>query len=389
MLELPAFRVPTTAQILAMTLMCVVPERIAHAQAATAGYELKVEGKFKAPESHDKKPRGISGMACLGRDGDEKRQCLTVNDEELSTEIVTLKGDIFHVKSDKDPIVLVNKHHNDVLGEKTTAHCPEGGETEWKELDGEGIALADGYFYISGSHACSRKGEFNPSTFLLTRFKSESPEKISDSGQPTIERTWRLGNVLPPIPSISGWDKKNPAKVAELGREQRNIEGIAVIDGRLYAGLRTPNLDGEVLIVSAPVKDLFTEGNRRLLPEDSEKQQIHLHFDNNVTGIRDLAALPVNGGLLVLTGPTLEQDVPYDLYWVKDLKPHPSLKHLRTLSTERIKVRNKESEDMGEVAEKAETVTVLSETPGTATVLILFDNVDEGKPTRYEITLPQ
>ena len=50
---------------------------------------------------------------------------------------------------------------------------------------------------------------------------------------------------------------------------------------------------------------------------------------------------------------------------------------------------NKQKEEMGEVTGKAETVTVLSETPGRATVLILFDNVDEGRPTRYEITLPQ
>ncbi len=97
----------------------------------------------------------------------------------------------------------------------------------------------------------------------------------------------------------------------------------------------------------------------------------------------------MNGGLLILTGPTLEQDVSYELYWVKELKSHPSLRHLRALPTGRIKVWNKQKEEMGEVAGKAESVTVLSETPGRATLLILFDNVDEGKPTRYEITLPQ
>ena len=38
--------------------------------------------------------------------------------------------------------------------------------------------------------------------------------------------------------------------------------------------------------------------------------------------------------------------------------------------------------------EKAESVTVLSETAGKATVLVLFDDIDEGRPTRYEAALP-
>ena len=43
---------------------------------------------------------------------------------------------------------------------------------------------------------------------------------------------------------------------------------------------------------------------------------------------------------------------------------------------------------MEEEPQKAESVTVVSETPGKATVLILFDNVDEGRPTRYDVALP-
>jgi hypothetical protein len=38
--------------------------------------------------------------------------------------------------------------------------------------------------------------------------------------------------------------------------------------------------------------------------------------------------------------------------------------------------------------ETAESVTVLSETARKATVLVLFDNIDEGRPTRYEVALP-
>lgn len=92
--------------------------------------------------------------------------------------------------------------------------------------------------------------------------------------------------------------------------------------------MRTPNVGGDVVIVSAPIDALFAAGDAPL-PADvvkaSKEQEIHLRFDSPNTGIRDLAVLKDNGGVLMLTGPTLEQaDVSYGLYWMKDLKPHIS-----------------------------------------------------------------
>jgi hypothetical protein len=121
----------------------------------------------------------------------------------------------------------------------------------------------------------------------------------------------------------------------------------------------------------------------------SKEQEIHLHFDSPNTGIRDLAALKNNGGLLVLTGPTLDQaDVSYDLYWIRDLKPHSFPEHLLTIPTGVTEVWNKRKGETEKETEQAETLAVFSETPGKATVLILFDNVNEGSPTRYEVALP-
>jgi hypothetical protein len=259
-----AFRIPIATQILAATLMFTVPGRIAHAQANTAGHRLIVEGEFAAPESRsDRKPRGITGMACLGVNVDKKRECLTINDEDLSVEVVTLQDDssprshddAFYIESHQQAVVLIKKDDmgEDVSGQRPTANCPELGEKKFKELDGEAIALAGDYLYVAGSHACTQDGEFKPSTFLLTRFKSTGAKTISADGRPTVERTWRLGDVLPPIPSISGWMKGDPTEenIKDLAQKQRNIEGIAVVDGRLYAGLRTPNVGDDVLIVSA------------------------------------------------------------------------------------------------------------------------------------------
>ena len=108
------------------------------------------------------------------------------------------------------------------------------------------------------------KGDLNlrRSCSLGSRARVRRRSTIAHSRPSSGRGGW--GDVLPPIPSIPGWDKKDPAKLAELGREQRNIEGIAAIDGRLYAGLRTPNCDREVVIVSAPVEELFAEGSPSL-----------------------------------------------------------------------------------------------------------------------------
>jgi hypothetical protein len=84
-------RMPVAAEILSATLMLFGSQNGVHAQENSAGHRLVVEGEFAAPESRaDRKPRGISGMACLGQAGDKKRECLTVNDEEVSAEIVSL-----------------------------------------------------------------------------------------------------------------------------------------------------------------------------------------------------------------------------------------------------------------------------------------------------------
>ena len=60
MAQFAAFRMPIAAQILATTVMLIVPERIAQAQANPTGHRLIIEGEFAAPESRsDRKPRGI------------------------------------------------------------------------------------------------------------------------------------------------------------------------------------------------------------------------------------------------------------------------------------------------------------------------------------------
>ena len=328
-------------------------------------------------------------MSCLQQSGDGTRQCLAINDEERAGQVAVLTaGDLTPIaKSDDGLVAFVEKDGgvDNVVGTKPRPHCPDPDPEKSTELDGEGVAFADSHLYVSGSHACSRKkGEFKRSGFLLARFEVKDADHVRGSDGPKIEHTWRLAELLPHI--TIGLDPKGCKHAVDIFDEnQPNIEGIAVVKGRLYAGLRTPYHDGGVTIVSARVSDLFAKGNEPLKPEivaESKKQEMLVKLPAD-TGIRDLAALN-DGGLLILTGPTLEQNVPYQLYQLKDLKPgvvEPQL--LGTLPEERVKNKITGKEEVA----KAEAVTILSETECKATVLILYDNVDEGRPTQFEVSL--
>ena len=186
--------------------------------------------------------------------------------------------------------------------------------------------------------------------------------------EPVIERTWRLSDALRQSEASDDF-----GKAKTIGT---NVEGIAVIGDKLYAGLRTPIRDGHAYIVSARIEDLFAPDDTPLKSEKPEDRSIRIALPKD-TGIRDLAALG-GGALLILTGPTQDQeDVGYHLYRLAKPAGDAELQLLGEITTTT-------KGDDGRRA-KAETVSVLDETDDKLTVLILYDNINEGEPTRYEI----
>lgn len=158
-----------------------------------------------------------------------------------------------------------------------------------------------------------------------------------------------------------------------------NIEGLAVTGGRVYVGLRTPVGKKKAYILSAPVAELFARGEQPL--NQNTVERISLKLGKGV-GIRDLAALE-SGGLLILSGPTIEQEeIPYKIWHL----PPPldakgaGLVELATIKTDAV---------AREGSPKAESITVLQESPATKkiTVIVNYDNIDEGAPARHELTL--
>lgn len=345
----------------------------ARAQEISAGSPVVVTGKFTAPSSNkDGKPRGISGMACLAPAANGSRECFAVNDEERFGEVATLTANELRPTGAIVTFVAKDDTGQGVVGIARNPMCRDKNgavddKPKFGELDGEGVATADGYIYTASSHSCSGKGKYKPSSYLLTRFRTVDDQHLLRSTAPAVERSWRLADAL-----LNSTVKDAYGQAKTTGT---NIEGIAVINGRLYAGLRTPVTD-RATIVSAPVEGLFASSNKAL--DAASVQSIPLDLGKD-TGVRDLAAL-TDGRLLVLSGPTIEQDtVDYKLWLIE--KPLSEGKRVPLAILAPMKAPS------GERA-KAETVTIISEAPKLE-VLVLYDNIDEGSPMRHELLLPK
>ncbi len=90
-----------------------------------------------------------------------------------------------------------------------------------------------------------------------------------------------------------------------------DIEGIAVMDDRVFLGLRGPVLRGWAVIIEIAVKE--KKDKLKLKKIGRHKQKYRKHFiDLKGMGIRELAV--ANNNLLILAGPTMDCDGIMTLY---------------------------------------------------------------------------
>lgn len=299
----------------------------------------------------------VSGIACLPATSGPRR-CLIVNDQNTQAQFATIDG--ARVAAG-DLVDLIGQGASaSTLGAPPARHDCSGGVGGFSDLDGEGVAYAAPYFYVVGSHGCSRKDrQFNLSAFILARFRVD--ETGARVGEP-VETTYRLSDAL------TGADTVGPFFAHDLQSEASanglNIEGLAVVGERVFLGLRAPSIDGVGYIVETALGDLFAPGHDRL---KVKPRTIPVAIGRNA-GIRDLAVLP-DGRLLVLTGPAQKQVAPYDLFAVEPtggaVEPIGRLADLRG----------------GEKDGKAEAVALL----GPGRILVLFDSLENGAPREYRL----
>jgi Protein of unknown function (DUF3616) len=327
--------------------------------AAAAQDEPAWTVKEKLFGEKDNRSKDVSGIACNSPAG-FPRSCLLVDDESQGAQIVIVQdGEI-------------------VAGQVIPLIDDRDDDDEPIELDGEGVAFANGFFYVIGSHGHPRdkNNDLDP---VKDRRKIESsikansrvirvridPAAIDRDGKltapPEIKRSAELGKLLADETTLQ------PFFGERLEKNGLTVEGVAVRDGRLYAAMRAPSLPGnQAAILSVALGALFDGA-----APDAKLHPLRL---GKGRGVRDLAAF--ENGFLVLAGPSAETKGTYSMYswdggdvtkWLKDL---PDL-------------FDKKGEQI-----KPEALLPLDRTTEGLRVLVLFDGPKDGEPRAFRIPYP-
>jgi hypothetical protein len=238
-----------------------------------------------------------------------------------------------------------------------------------KEIDIEGIACEDSIVYVVGSHSYKREKidsdqsyEQNQKTMetvlpdsqrdRLFRFDFSADSVIEQTSLRSIINSNHILKLFSKVPS-----KENGV----------DIEGIAVRNGLLYVGCRGPVLrDNWVPILKCQFAKLITQAD--------------LVFVNlGGRGIRDLTR--VTNGFLILAGPVGDGPGSYQTYFWDGEDCLPGIRSSGKIG---------QIELLGEIPvdknAKAEGIALLKESNSDYEVLIVFDGVENGAPTRFQIT---
>jgi Protein of unknown function (DUF3616) len=307
----------------------------------------------------------ISGLACMPADA-APSTCLVIDDQGRFAQIAFI-GNGQVAAGAKLPLIG-RKPSMDTTGQPPAEIGCSDGERKFRDLDGEAVAYAAPFFYVVGSHGCSRhSNKFRSSSFILARV----PERqvagkaaaltFDSSG---VETTYRLSEVLATAPPIRRYFTQDLMSANGV-----NVEGLAVVGGKLFAGLRAPTLDGKAFIVAVNADRLF---DGRASIDESDVRVISVSIGPG-RGIRDLARLN-DGQLLILSGPAQDARVPFEIRLL-DIKAETTTL-LGTLS---------ELPDAS--GAKAEAISVLSQHENSVDILVMFDGLPSGGPREYTIML--
>lgn len=237
------------------------------------------------------------------------------------------------------------------------------------EIDIEGIAAdpAEHCYYVTGSHGVGKKkGEFEASRASVFKIPTDpTTGAIKTEG---IQRA-----SLMPWLEQNGTFKDYTKKPLQLNGF--NIEGLTFHGGKLYFGIRGPNVQGNTYVIETTPASLFSGS----LPECT----IHTLPVGETRGIRELAA--VRDGFIVLTGnasaeatkkfPTSQarmDDKVFDLFLWQPGKS-PALSSIGVLP---------------KTGGKAEAILVLEDAPAHVDILMLFDGAPDGGPQTYRLSRP-
>lgn len=265
------------------------------------------------------------------------------NDETISLERLTLIKD-----GNAGPYRYAREHTQFSLHDYLTLPIPPSGEAgDVQEVDIEGLAYADGYLWLVGSHSRKRKkpkleegakqaqkqlAKINAegNRYLLARIPV-----VSDNGTYTLAKKHRhegkkfIAAQLPSheqgndLTDALANDKHLAPFLAIPGKDNGfDIEGLAVVGNRLFIGLRGPVLRGWAVILEVEIEEDPAQPSRLKLQRIGQRRRsYHKHFlQLGGLGIRDLC---IHGSdLLILAGPTMDLDGPVTVFrWRNGITP--------------------------------------------------------------------
>lgn len=307
--------------------------------------EWRVNGELVGKKG--KETKDLSGIACATATG-FPRTCVIIDDELQAAQVVTLTDGAI-----------------DAGGRRLIPLIDDTFDGKPVELDGEGVAFADGWFYVIGSHGRPRSDK--PPPEIKAGFKASSKLiRFKLNAAATAARDLAVSTKLATL--IANEPQFVPYRDKELEKGGVTIEGVAVVGDRLYAGFRGPVVEKQAIILSAPLGYLFGDQ-----PAQAERP-VSVKLGKS-RGVRDLAAF--DGGVLILAGPVSSESGTYSVRWwdgksdqTKKLKDLPDYK-------------SKKGKQW-----KPEALLPLDRNKKGVRVLLLLDSAKDGKPREVRIPYP-
>ena len=187
----------------------------------------------------------ISGVKCLANapNASGHNTCYIVADEKKGLQQISV------VQTGRESFAC---NLGPVIAKKRGLSCLKGKKPE---RDFEAIASDGQYLYITGSWGNRRKKHVNksPERWVLLRQKLSGADRLDGQCKALKRKTLKsfVKNALP---------KLRPFIDVPLQCGGLNIEGLAVQDGKLFFGLRSPGkiADGVALVVETSAAGLFS-----------------------------------------------------------------------------------------------------------------------------------
>lgn len=314
-----------------------------------------------------KRTKDASGLACATDKG-FPRTCVFIDDETQAAQVVILRDGEIDTHGDYLIPLITDKYNSKAL-----------------ELDGEGVAFADNYFYVIGSHGLPRNKNMEAgkraarfaaaSNLIRLKFDPKSGKVTADPKG----RSKALRKLIDNDPVFA------PFKDRPLEEGGITVEGIAVIGPKMYVGFRGPVLSTEpsdkgavkrAVILSAALNHFFEGG-----PANAELHPLNLGDDR---GVRDLA--PFAHGLLILSGPVTSDSGTYSIHWwnMKD-GDKMELKRIRDLPNYFGMKEDKDTKEEFPDQWKPEALQVIDRGEKGVSVLVLMDAAKRGNPREFQI----